>query len=166
MVNFSHKQMKEEEKRRIMAVDAFNVVEKKIQELTTKLNEADRDKKSTKAALQGAERQVESQCKQLCQVEDQLFVAKRLITGLKKKLEKAKKAKDQAKQDGYNVGVAETEEALRVEVSKVCRKYCLQVWNEALNQVGIEASSIFRRAKNVYYPPAIRASGPPSSSSP
>ena len=65
MVNFSYRQMKEEEGRYIAAVDAFNVVEQKIQELTTKLNKADRDKKSAEVALQGAERQAESQCKQL-----------------------------------------------------------------------------------------------------
>ena len=41
-----------------------------------------------------------------------------------KKLEEAEKAKDQAEQDGYNVGVAETEEAFRSEVSKVCKVYC------------------------------------------
>ena len=46
-----------------------------------------------------------------------------------KKLEEAKKAKEQAEQDGYDVGVAETEEALKVEVSEVCKHYYLQVWN-------------------------------------
>ena len=56
MVKFSHKRMKEEEGRRIAVVDAFNVVENKIQELTTKLNEANRDKKRAKASLQGVER--------------------------------------------------------------------------------------------------------------
>ena len=56
MVNFSHKQMKEEEGRRIAVVDAFNVVENKIQELTTKLNEANRDKKHAEASLLGVER--------------------------------------------------------------------------------------------------------------
>ena len=55
------------------------------------------------------------------------------------------------------MGVAEIEEALKVEVSKVCRSYCLQVWIKSLNQVGVEASSALRKAKSVYYPPAIRA---------
>ena len=53
--------------------------------------------------------------------------------------------------------MAETEEVLRVEVSRVCRNYCLQVWNDALNQAGVEASSKLRKAECVYYPPAIRA---------
>ena len=57
------------------------------------------------------------------------------------------------------MGVAETEEALRAEVLEVCKFYCLQVWNEALDQVGIEASSTLRRAENVYYPPAIGTLG-------
>ena len=59
--------------------------------------------------------------------------------------------------------VAEIEEALKVEVLKVCRNYYLQVWNEALNQARVEASSALRRAKSVYYPLAIRASSPISS---
>ena len=48
-------------------------------------------------------------------------------------MEEAKKARDQAEQEGYEIGVAETEAALRAEVLGVCRKYCLQVWNEAFN---------------------------------
>ena len=80
-----------------------------------------------------------------------------------KKLEEAEKAKEQAEQDGFDVGVAETEEAFRVEVSEVCRFYCLQVWNEALDQAGVEASFALRWAESVYYPPAICAPGSSSS---
>ena len=57
------------------------------------------------------------------------------------------------------MGVAETKEALNAEISKVCIFYYLQVWNEAFNQVGVEASSALRRAESVYYSPAIRALG-------
>ena len=57
------------------------------------------------------------------------------------------------------MGVAETKEALRAEVLKVCRVYFLQVWNEALDQVGVEASSALRRVESVYYLLAIRAQG-------
>ena len=48
--------------------------------------------------------------------------------------------------------MAETEIALRAEVLEVCRNYCSQVWIEALNQVEVEASSMLRRAENIYYP--------------
>ena len=54
--------------------------------------------------------------------------------------------------------MAETEEALRVDVSKVCKTYYFQVWNETLNQAEVEASSILRKAENIYYPQAICAS--------
>ena len=173
MANNSHRQMKEEEGRRITAVDAFNVADKRIQELTTKLNEANRAKKSIEAALQGVKRQAKSQCKQLCQTEDQLSAAKKQIGVLKKKLKEAKKAKgqaekakDQAEQDGYEIEVVKTEKALKAEVLGVCRTYCLQVWNEALDQAKVEAFSALRKAKNVYYPLVIHASGLSSSSSP
>ena len=57
------------------------------------------------------------------------------------------------------MGVAEIEEALRVEVLEVCRFYCLQVWNEAFDQARVETSSALKRAKSVHYLPTIRASG-------
>ena len=48
--------MKDEEVKRIVAVEAFRVVDKKSQEITTKLTEVERDKKSAEAALDGAEK--------------------------------------------------------------------------------------------------------------
>ena len=71
-------------------------------------------------------------------------------------VEKAKdqveKAREEAELQGYDIGVAEIEKALRVEISRVYRNYCLQVWNETLNQAGVKASSILRKAESVYYP--------------
>ena len=37
---------------------------------------------------------------------------------------KAEREKEEAEQHGYDVGVAETEDALRAEVPTVCRTYC------------------------------------------
>ena len=96
--------MKEEEGRRIATVDTFNVAEKRIQELNNKLTKADKDKKNAKATREGVKRQAESQCKQLCQTEDQLSIARKQIRVLKKKREDVKKARDQAEQDGYEWG--------------------------------------------------------------
>ena len=99
-----------------------------------------------------------------------MATTKTQVAALKKKLEEAKKdkalveetrdeamkAKDVVKQHGYDVGVAETEDSLRAEVPAVCRTYCALIWDEALNQAGVEASSVLRKAKSIYYPPAIR----------
>jgi len=57
----------------------------------------------------------------------------------------AEKARDEAEQHGYDVGMVETEETLRVEVPVVCQTYCAQTWDEALNGAGVEASSELRR---------------------
>ena len=75
----------------------------------------------------------------------------------------AEKARDQAEQNGYNIGMMKTEEALRAKVPGVCRTYCSQVWIEALNQAGVEALSVLRKADRVYYPLTIRESIPSSS---
>ncbi|KAL0002991.1 hypothetical protein SO802_016772 [Lithocarpus litseifolius] len=47
----SHKEMKEEEGRRVAAVKAFELAKKKSQDLNAKLVEADRDKKNAEATL-------------------------------------------------------------------------------------------------------------------
>ena len=54
--------------------------------------------------------------------------------------------------------MAEIEDALRAEVLGVCRIYYAQTWDEALNQAGVEASSVLRKAENIYYPVAIQVS--------
>ena len=140
-------------------------------------------RKSADSALEGAERQVKSQRKLTRKANDQLTASKEQVATLRKQLEEtqrfrdqaekaraeAKKAKaeaervrDEAEQHGYDIGVAETEDALRAKVPTVCRAYCAQTWEEALNRAGIDTSSELRRPENIFFPPAIRA---PSSAS-
>ena len=85
---------------------------------------------------------------------------------LKAEAEKAKieaeKARDEAEQHDYDVGVAETEDTLRAQLPAVWCTYCAQTWEEALNRARVEAFSELRRPENVYFPPAIQVSAPPS----
>ena len=52
--------------------------------------------------------------------------------------------------------MAETKDALRAGVLAVCRCYCVQIWEEALNQARIDASSKLRKPKNIFFPPALQ----------
>ena len=101
------------------------MVEKSNQELKNKLTKVERDKRSVEATLDNAERQAEGQRVLLGLVEDQLAASKEQIVNLKKKLEEAENARDKVEQDGYDIGVIKTREALRAEVSGVCRNYYL-----------------------------------------
>ena len=65
---------------------------------------------------------------------------------------KAEKERDEAEQHSYDVGVVETEDTLRAEVPAICRAYCAQTWEEALNQAGVEASSGLRRPESIIFP--------------
>ena len=58
--------------------------------------------------------------------------------------------------EAYDSGVAETQAALKAQVPGVYRLYCSQVWNEALKQAGVNATSDLWKAERVFYPPAIR----------
>jgi len=79
-----------------VAVETFIVVEKRIKDLNTKLNEADRERKSVEATLVGVEKQAKNQHQQLRRAEDQLVMAKKKKEAQKKKLKKAKEAVAQA----------------------------------------------------------------------
>ena len=67
-----------------------------------------------------------------------------------------------AEEEAYDSGVAETQVALKAQVPGVCRLYCSQVWNEALKQAGVNASSNLWKVECVFYPPAIREDATPS----
>ena len=41
----------------------------------------------------------------------------------------------------------------------MCRAYCTQTWEEALNQAGVEASSELRKPENIVFPLALRIPG-------
>jgi len=51
--------------------------------------------------------------------------------------------------------VAETQAILKGQIPGVCRLYYSQVWNEALKQARVKASSDLWKAESVFYPPAI-----------
>ena len=110
---------------------------------------------------------------------DQLAASNEQLAALKKQLEeaqrlrdqaekarakaeevkaKAEKERDEAEQHSYDVGVVETEDALRAEVPAVCRAYCTQTWGEALNQARIDASFELRKPGNIIFPSALQIS--------
>ena len=76
---------------------------------------------------------------------------------------KAECFKEKAEEKTYDLGVAETQATLKAQFPGVCRPYYSQVWNEALKQVRVEASSNLWKVEHVYYPPAIRESAPSNS---
>ena len=144
-----------------------------------KLQVEEQARKSAESALEGYQKQAEDQGNRLREANAELKRAQKQVLVLRKHLEETQKLKEraekskeqaekakidaeqamnEAEQRGYEVGIAETEKALRVEVLEVCRIYCARTWNEALNRVGVEASSKLRKPENVFYPEAIRPS--------
>ena len=59
-MDISHGQMKDEEGRRVIAVEAFKMAEKRLKESDAKLTKAKKGRKSVEVALDGAERQAET----------------------------------------------------------------------------------------------------------
>ena len=170
-------QLDDERKRRVVAVQTLTIAENGNVDLREKLKVEEQERKSIDSALKSAETQAESQRKLANEIKGQLVAAKEQVVALKQQLEeanrlkdlaekaklqaeedrvKAKNEKDEAEQHGYNIGVAETEDALRAEVPAVCHAYCAQTWEEALNQTGVEASSGLRRPESIIFPSALQ----------
>ena len=155
-VDHGHFKLKDEEARQVSAVKNLVVVEKKIKDLGTKLTEADRERKSAEATLASAKKQAEDQRQHLRKVEEQLAITQETIDSQKKELEKKIEEVAQAKQAKYDVGVKEIENALKAQVIEVCRSYYLQVWTEALNLAGVDASLELKKTENISYALALR----------
>ena len=137
-----------------LTIAILTIAENSNTDLRKKLTAEEQAKKSVDAALKGAKKQAESQRKLTNEAKEQLAASKEQMAALKQQLEEAKKLKDQAEkvrmqaeedkaksekerdeaeQHSYDVGVAETEDTLRAEVPAICRAYCTQTWEEALN---------------------------------
>ena len=170
-------QLDEERKRRTTAVQTLTIAKNSNADLRQKLKAEEQARKSADAALKGTEMQAESQRKLTNEAKEQLAASKEQVAALKQQLEaanklkaqaqkakmqaeedkvKAEKERDEAKQHGYDVGVAETEDALRAEVPAVCCVYCAQTQEEALNQAGVEAFSELRKPERIIFPPALQ----------
>ena len=74
---------------------AFKVAEKSLKDFKVQLSQSENDRKSVVAALERAERQAVTQCKQLRQAEFDLAFVREQNKVLLKKLEEAEKAKNQ-----------------------------------------------------------------------
>lgn len=59
--------------------------------------------------------------------------------------------------------MVDTQASLKAQILGACRLYCSQVWEEALKQAGVEASSDLWKAESIFYPPAIRETASTSS---
>ena len=172
-----------ERDRRIDAARTLKKSEADLAKARGDLKEATRARDSAAASLTGAQKQAEEQTKHLLAAEEQLQIAKKQISDLKKKLIEADNAKgvvefakdeavrakqeaefakteaeaarDKAEEEGYEAGVVETQASLKAQIPGVCKLYCSHVWEDALKQAGVEVSSDFWKAENVFYPPAI-----------
>ena len=112
-VDHSHFKLKDKEACQVSAVKNLVVAEKKIKDLGTKLTEVDWERKSAEATLAGVEKQAKDQRKHLRKAEEQLAISRETIDSQKKELEKKIEEVAQAKQAEHDVGVKETEDALR-----------------------------------------------------
>ena len=106
-------------------------------EMSEKIKEVEKNRRSAEVGLKNAESQAEDQCQKLFVTETNLATAKQTMLDLKAALQKAKEearlAKEEAqlvreaaeaeKKASYQLGAEETEARLSEELLEVCRDY-------------------------------------------
>ena len=141
-------------------------------QLAEKLKAIERARQNTEAGLKNAKAQAKDQCKEFYTTQLNLTTEQAMILDLKAKLQKAKEALKLAQEaakatetSAYERGELETEAMLTAEVTVVCREYCAETYNQALDQAGIPADSDLRRVDQVYYPEDLKenTTAPPPS---
>ena len=108
--------------------------------------------------MKNAEAQTEDQRKELYTTQLNFATEQAAVLDLKTKLQKAEEAlkvaqeaATAAKTSAYKRGVLETEARLTAEVTVVCRGYCAETYNQALDRAGVLADFDLRRVDQVYY---------------
>ena len=191
MANDQGRTLDLERKKHLDAMRTLKNSEADLLKAREDLKEVIRARDNAESGPASAQKQAEDQIRRLLETEERLQIANEQIVDLKKKLAEvegaknvaewardealrakeeaefaraeAKCSKEKAEEEAYNSGVAETQAALKAQVPRVCGLYCSQVWNEALKQVGVDASSNLWKVECVFYPPAIREDATPSS---
>ena len=154
MPNICYSQLHDERKKRATAVQTLTQSEQDLADVRKKLLAKEQARKIADSTLEGYQKQAEDQGNCLREANAELKKAWEQVSALKKHLEETQKLREQAdksreeaekakteaeqamneaEQKGYEIGVVETEETLRAEVPMVCRIYCAQTWDEALN---------------------------------
>ena len=128
------------------------------------LKKMTRARDSVESGFPSAQKQAKDQIRRLLEAEDQLRIAKEQITDLKKKLVEAEGAKnvtgwakdkalrakekvefaraeaeaskEEAQEEAYDLGVAETQATLKVQVLGVCKLYCSRFGMSPSNKLG------------------------------
>ena len=130
--------------------------------MAEKLKAVESAHQSAEAELKNTEAQAEDQRKQLYTTQLNL-ATEQAILDLQAKLQKAEEALKVAQEAAkaaetaaYERRVLETEARLTAEVTVVCREYCVETYNQALDRAGIPMDSDLRRVEQVYYPEDLR----------
>ena len=118
--------------------------------------------------MKSAEAQAEDQRKELYMTQLNLATEKAGVLDLQAKLKGAEEALKMAQEAviaaetlAYERGVLETETRLTAEVTVVCREYCAETYNQALDRAGIPADFDLRKIDQVYYPEDLRENPTP-----
>ena len=137
-------------------------------QLAKKLKVAENGWKSVEVGLKSAEAQAEDQRKELYTTQLKLATKKAAVLDLQAKLKGAEEALKVAQEAAtavetlaYERGVQETETRLTAEVTAVCKEYCAETYNQALDRARIHADSDLRRIDQVYYPEDLRENPTP-----
>ena len=103
MSNSLSQQLEEERKRRTAAVQTLTIAENSNADLKKRLTVDEQARKSADTALEGAERQAESQRKLARKANDQLAASNEQLAALKKQLEEDQKLRDQVEKPGFKL---------------------------------------------------------------
>ena len=151
-MNNRSKVAENERKRRITASKTLEASENELARVKADLTITTRERDNVSAGLSSAQKQAADQTKRVLEAEDQLRIAKDLIEGLNKQLavavhdkgvakyareealrakqeaefarNEAEAAKETTEDDGYNMGVVETQATLKAQIPGVCRFCC------------------------------------------
>ena len=130
-------------------------MDKKLKETLAQLTEVEKAQRNTESTLKGYEKQATNALEAQRKVENKMALTMVELKQTKKQLKTNKAEISQAEQAAYDASMTKATESLTAQLKDVAQSFCLEVWGQALNAVGVSIESELRAPNKVYYTPAL-----------
>ena len=138
-----------------VAEKAHVETDKKLKETLAQLTKVEKAQRNAESTLKGYEKQVTNALEAQRKVENKMALTMLELKQTKKQLETNEAEISQAEQAAYDASMTKATENLTAQFKDVVQSFCLEVWGQALNAIGVSIESELRAPNKVYYTPAL-----------
>ena len=134
---------------------AHSNTDKKLKQTIAQLAKVEKARRNVESFLKDYEKQAIDTLEAQKKAKNKMVLTVMKLNQANKQLEAKEKEKAEAEQAESDPGITKVVESLTAQLKHVTCTFCLKVWGQALNAVGVDIELELRAPNKVYYPPDL-----------